>query len=85
MRLYLYNDKNLIYDTDTGKLDCFCRPCLNCPLRNMAVAKDIITEDKTIDCKRAGIITAFAMLEHNIKELIKLLWLNSIVIYVRKI
>lgn len=39
----------------------------------MAEKEDMIAENETIDCKRAGIITAFAMLERNIKELIKLL------------
>lgn len=73
MRLVLCNDNRLIYDTDSNVLLCTNRPCLRCPLYNMAVEEDMITEDKTIDCKRAGIITAFAMLENNIKELIKLL------------
>lgn len=72
MRLDLCGDKSLLYDTDTDELYCN-RPCLECPLYNMAVEEDMITEDEMIDCKRAGIITAFAMLERNIKELIKLL------------
>lgn len=73
MKLNLCNNKDLIYDTDTGKLNCFKVPCCKCPLYHIAVEENMITEDETIDCKRAGIITAFAMLEHNIKELIKLL------------
>lgn len=73
MRLVLCNDNQLIYDTDSNKVYCNRRPCLGCPLYNMAVEEDMITENETIDCKRAGIITAFAMLENNIKELIKLL------------
>lgn len=58
---------------DTDKLDCIKVPCCKCPLYNMAVVENMIAEDGTIDCKRAGTITAFCMLEHNIKELIKLL------------
>lgn len=72
MILDLCGDKRLLYDTDTNELYCH-RPCLDCPLYNMAVEEDMITDDETIDCKRAGIITAFAMLERNIKEVIKLL------------
>lgn len=73
MILDLCGDKSLLYDTDTNKIYCNNRPCLGCPLYNMAVEEEMITEDETIDCKGAGIITAFAMLERNIKELIKLL------------
>lgn len=73
MRLYLCGDKRLLYDTETNIVYCSNRPCLGCPLYNMAIEEGMITEDETIDCKRAGIIIAFSMLEHNIKELIKLL------------
>lgn len=73
MRLDLFGDKRLLYDTETNEMYCDNRPCLGCPLYKMAVDEDMITDDETIDCKRAGIITAFSMLEHNIKELIKLL------------
>lgn len=73
MRLDLCGDKTLLYDTETDEIYCNNRPCLNCPLYNMAVEEGMITEDETIDCKKAGTIIAFSMLEHNIKELIKLL------------
>lgn len=73
MRLVLCNDNQLIYDTDSNELLCANKPCLNCPLYQMAVQEEMITENNEIDCKKASIITAFSMLEHNIKELIKLL------------
>lgn len=74
MRLVLCNDNHLIYDTDNNLLSCSNRPsCLDCPLYQMAIEEGMITGDDKVDCKRAGIITAFSMLEHNIKELIKLL------------
>lgn len=68
MILDLFGDKRLLYDTETNEMYCDNRPCLGCPLYQMAVDKDMVTDDETIDCKRAGIITAFSMLEHNIKE-----------------
>lgn len=74
MRLVLCKDNRLIYDTDSNMLYCSDRPsCLDCPLYQMAEEEGMITEDNEIDCKKAGIITAFSMLEHNLKELIKLL------------
>lgn len=73
MKLDLCGDRRLLYDTETNEIYCDNRPCLGCPLYIMAVEENMITEDETIDCKRAGIIKAFTMLENNIKELIKLL------------
>lgn len=74
MRLVLCNDNQLTYDTDSNILHCSDRPsCLNCPLYRMAIKEGIFTGDDEVDCKSAGIITAFTMLERNIKELIKLL------------
>lgn len=73
MRLNLFRDKRLLYNTETNEIYCDYRPCLECPLYKIAVKENMTTKSGAIDCKRAGIITAFAMLEHNIKELIKLL------------
>lgn len=73
MRLILFGDKELLYDTETNEISCGKRPCLGCPLYKMAEKENMFTNNETIDCRRAGIITAFAMLEHNMKELIKLL------------
>lgn len=70
MRLNLFGDKRLLYSTETNKIFCGKRPCLGCPLYNMATKENMTTINGTVDCKRAGIITASAMLERNIKELI---------------
>lgn len=72
MILDLCGGKKILYDTDSNELLCSNRPCLNCPLYNMAVEEGMFIGD-VIDCKKAATITAFSMLEHNIKELIKLL------------
>lgn len=73
MILNLFGDKGLLYDTETNKIFCGKRPCFGCPLHSMATKENMTTISGAIDCDRAGIITAFAMLERNIKELIKLL------------
>lgn len=65
MRLKLFPDKELYYDTLTKYLECSYQHCDNCPFK--------IIQDAGLNCKIAARERVIRLLLKNIQGLIKLL------------